>query len=153
MQCSFWRQLTLGALCAGLWAGCARTTTGYRISEETVAFVQPGATTRADLIENLGPPLFELLEPHVVAYSWGKAKGVVTSASAASDSLHAGPSGPAGTMTTTGPAMESMSVESRRWLYCVALDASNHVIRSGKFELEGANSLEAAVRQWAASGR
>jgi hypothetical protein len=42
-------------------------------------------------------------------------------------------------------------VETRRWVCCLALDEHDLVTRVGKIKIEGANSLEQAVRAWAAS--
>src|SRR6516225_12350562 len=67
--------LTLTGLASGLFMpGCATSESGYKISDETIAFIQPGVTTRADVVENLGKPLLELNDPRVVAYSWGKVR-------------------------------------------------------------------------------
>jgi hypothetical protein len=133
---------------AALWfnSGCSSTTSGYRISDETVAFIQPGVTSRAELLENLGPPLLTLPDLGVVAYSWGKVRltgarqpvqgGVNPSFGGSHGSMPAAPGEPG-------------QVESRRWLYCIALDLNDRVTRHGTMELTGASSLEKAVREWA----
>lgn len=150
-------QIGLWSLLALLLAGCISRNTGYRISDETIAFIQPGVTTRAEVVENLGPPLFELKDPHVVAYSWGKVKPAVSKAPAAEQGFQPTPFGyGAGGVGSTAPASPwegTDSVESRRWICCVALNEKDVVTRSGKFELKGATSLEKAVREWVASGQ
>jgi hypothetical protein len=131
---------------AWVLAGCATVNSGYRISDETVAFIRPGVTTQSEVVENLGPPLYELKAPHVMAYSWGKVR-VTAGAPAVQDSSRQPglPSAPEPT-----PPVDSGSIESRRWICCIALDVDNRVTRFGRFELAGATSLESAVRQWAA---
>jgi hypothetical protein len=125
---------------------CATRDSGYRISEETIAFIQPGVTTRSEVVENLGTPLLELKQPHVVAYSWGKVH--VTGGKPAVQA----PSMGAGEMNYAAgppPSEEGNLVEVKRWVCCIALDDKNRVVRVEKIKLEGAPSLEQAVRQWA----
>jgi hypothetical protein len=127
-------------------SSCATETSGYRISNQTVAFIEPGATTRADLIENLGPPLLALPDLRVVAYSWGKVRLVAGRAP-----VQGGVQSNYGEGYNIGPTVpdEPGRVESRRWIYCVALDENDRVTRHGPMELTGATSLEKAVRAWA----
>src|SRR5438105_751600 len=66
------RQIVILFAVTSTLVSCATRDSGYKISDETVAFVQPGVTARTELIENLGPPLLELKSPRVVAYSWGR---------------------------------------------------------------------------------
>jgi hypothetical protein len=151
MQRNPWTQLAAALILAGAFCGCARGTTGYRISDETVAFIHPGLTTRSDVVENLGPPLFELKNPHVVAYSWGR----VRSAGGRPVVQEQMPDpGRTGYETAPPPSDEdSSSFEARRWICCVALDDKDRVTRFGTFEMHGAASLEQAVREWAAIGQ
>jgi hypothetical protein len=127
-------------------AGCATRDSGYKITDETIAFIQPGMTTRSDVVENLGTPLLELRDPHVIAYSWGKMR-----ASAAKPAIR----DPAITERNmsygvTPQAFEDGGlVEMRRWICCVALDEKDRVTRFGKVKIEPASSLEQAVRAWA----
>ncbi len=129
-----------------LLAGCATHESGYKISDETIAFIQPGVTTRSEVIENLGTPLFELQKPHVVAYSWGKLRA--TAGTRVSQDTAIGGRQVDYPMGAT-PAEEGGLVETKRWICCIALDDGNRVIRLEKLKLEGAASLEQAVRQWA----
>lgn len=147
-------ELVFSLLLAGALDGCATRSSGYRITNETIAFIQPGSTTRSEIIENLGPPLFELTEPHVVAYSWGRVHLTTNKAPSQEQSFQPAPAGVGGYAAPPSPSPweEEDSVESRRWICCVALNEKNVVTRTGKFEIKEATSLENAVRQWATSG-
>ncbi len=150
-----WRLGPVFALAACL-SGCAHGTTGYRISEETVAFIHPGTTTRSEVVENLGSPLYELPDPHVMAYSWGRVRGVVTGPATGGVSAQpsqASPMSPQPAPMLNGSNDNTETVESRRWICCIALDSNERVTRFGTFEMKGAGSLEQAVRQWVASGQ
>jgi hypothetical protein len=131
----------------GAW-GCASRESGYRITNETIAFIQPGVTTRADLVENLGPPLLDLKDPRVVAYSWGKVHPTAGARPPAppESSLEGRQMGAS---TMVGPLDETGMVETRRWVCCIALDGNDRVQRVETIQLEGAPSIEAAVRKWA----
>ena len=125
---------------------CASRESGYKISDETIAFIQPRVTTRSDLIENLGPPLLEINNPHVIAYSWGKlhATGARPSAVRPEDARETEMAS-----TLRNPDDEPGLVESRRWICCIALDSKDRVARMERIKLAGAGSLEQAVRAWA----
>jgi hypothetical protein len=139
--------LFLGCLVAALFSsGCSTTTSGYRISNETVAFIQPGVTTRAELVENLGPPLLVLHDMPVVAYSWGKVR--MTGGKAPVQERMQPHHGTGYSVAPTAPE-EPVGVESRRWLYCIALDEKERVTRQETIEIREAASLEQAVRDWA----
>jgi hypothetical protein len=144
-----WTALAHSLVLALAWAGssCATRDSGYKISDETVAFIRPGITTRADVIENLGPPLYELKEPHVVAYSWGKMRAVGGKPVGVGEQAYQRQE--MGYAVAPGPPEETGLVETRRWVYCLALDPGNRVTRTGKIELEGATSLAQAVGAWA----
>jgi hypothetical protein len=131
-------------------AGCATQESGYKISEETIAFIQPGTTTRSDVIENLGTPLLELKEPRVVAYSWGKVRATGNRSSSAvyDDAMR---NRNMAYSSIPEPVEETGLVETRRWLCCVGFDDKDRVTRVEKLKLEGAGSLEQRVRQWAAA--
>jgi hypothetical protein len=129
-------------------AGCASRDSGYKVSNETVAFIQLGVTTRAEVVENLGTPLFELKEPHVAAYSWGKLRATGGNPAAAGQGYQRQEMG---TAIPAGPVEETGLIETQRWIYCLRLDAGNRVTRAERIKLEGATSLEDAVRKWAGS--
>jgi hypothetical protein len=141
-----WLWAGLAALLACALAGCASRTTGYKITDETVAFIKPGVTTHAELVENLGEPLLEIKDPHTLAYTWGKVR----------------PIGGRPAVEAGGMQSQSMSyahqpveiaeigaVEARRWVFCIALDGQDRVQRFQTVKLQGETSLEGAVRRWA----
>ena len=153
MRTSAWTKLVAVVALALTLAGCARGMSGYKISDETVAFIRPGSTTRSEVVENLGPPLFELQNPHVVAYSWGRV-GSVTKAVTQDQGSTAGRMGYGTTPTgIQAPSDDDTSYEARRWICCIALDDGERVTRFGRFEIRGGMSLDQAVREWAASGQ
>jgi hypothetical protein len=124
--------------------------TGYKISEETIAFIQPGVTTRAEVIENLGPPLMELPDIGVVAYSWGKLRATAGRARMAEPSM---PGRRMGYAVAPEAPEESGLVEAQRWICCIASDPTGRVQRVERVKLEEQGvSLEQAVRQWAREG-
>lgn len=140
--------LSLALVCG--FAACATRDSGYKISNDTVAFIQPGITTRADVLENLGQPLLEIPDLNVTAYSWGKMR--VTS-NGKSASAAAGGVDPRQAASQMGPSSfdedGGMLVESRRWAYCIAYNDRGKVTRAERIKVEGAPSLEKAVRDWA----
>jgi hypothetical protein len=136
------------ALCCGV-PGCATRDAGYKISDETVAFIQPGTTTRSEVVENLGTPLFELRNPTVLAYSWGKVRPTGGNAAARQEAMQSRRMTFGSYETGPPPIDDTTLVETRRWVFCVELDEANRVTRTGRLKLEGAESLEQAVRRWA----
>jgi hypothetical protein len=151
MKRKYWIQA--GLIAVAVLCGCASQDSGYRISNETVAFIRPGVTTRTEVVENLGPPLFELKDPHVVAYSWGKVHGTVSRAAVSQSANPALRPSQSGYAPEPAAPEETGTVESHRWICCVALGPQDRVTRFGTFEVQGATSLENAVRQWAAQGQ
>ena len=147
----FWLAATLAStLVSFALSGCATRESGYKITDETIAFIQPGVTTRADVVENLGTPLLELKDPHVVAYSWGRMR-----ATAGKPAIHdPGMSEVRPDYAVVPQPYEDAGlIETHRWVCCVALDGQDHVTRFGKIKLEGdTSSLEKAVREWASPG-
>jgi len=133
---------------AGAYSGCASRTSGYKITHETVAFIKPGATTRAELVDNLGPPMFELRNPRVMAYTWGKVRPTASKPAASVQGMQP----QTGYVAAPPSSEESGLVESRRWIYCIALDDEDRVVRSETVRMEGETSLESAVRGWMAGG-
>jgi hypothetical protein len=150
MKRAFWFSACVALLLTGGLSGCATRDAGYKISDETIAFVQPGVTTRAEVLENLGTPLLELKDPRVIAYSWGKmratgGKPVVTDETMRARDMGYNP--------MPEPLEETGLVETRRWVFCIALDGQERVTRVGKIKLENAGSLEKAVRDWATGAK
>ena len=50
--------------------GCAGVSAGHRIGADTIAFITPGITTKQEVLENLGSPLFDLEGGRLIAYYW-----------------------------------------------------------------------------------
>ena len=145
-----WIPVFILSLAMGFGHGCAMRQSGYKISNETIAFIQPGTTTRAEVVENLGPPLLELQDVRVLAYSWGKMRVTGGSAAARQDAMQSRQM--SGYSPPSTPIDEGGLVESHRWVCCVAWDENNRVTRIERIKLESATSLESAVRRWAAEG-
>jgi hypothetical protein len=128
--------------------GCAARDAGYRITDATTAFVQPGVTTRADVVENLGPPLIEVEGAKVAAYSWGRIRSTGGRAAVTRDT--GSPSRRMSYGVDLDPLEETGSVETQRWIYCIEYDADGRVRRAERVRLERVGqSLEQAVRRWA----
>ena len=93
-----------------------------------------------------------MTNPNVIAYSWGKDRATGNTAAALREqSLQNQQFGY--TSIPTGNPDDTGVVESRRWAFCIALDESDHVKRVGRVEVQGAGSLERAVRNWAAGSK
>ena len=50
--------------------GCAGVSAGHRIGADTIAFITPGITTKQEVLENLGSPLFDLEGGRLIACYW-----------------------------------------------------------------------------------
>jgi hypothetical protein len=130
-------------------AACATRDSGYKISNDTIAFIQPGVTTRAEVLENLGQPLIDIPDLNVAAYSWGKMR---VSSNGKSAAAATGGVDPRQSNYSMGPAPsddDSVLVESNRWAFCIAYTEQGKVARIERIHVEGAPSLEKAVRDWA----
>lgn len=146
MRHNHWFGLISVCLLAWMLPGCATRDSGYKISGETVAFIQPGTTTRADVTDNLGPPLLDLPDLRVSAYSWGKMRVTAGKPAVRTDRVDERNMGYTG---ASSPWEEPGLVESRRWAYAIAWDDSDRVQRAERIEVEGVTTLERAVREWA----
>jgi hypothetical protein len=143
-----WHRTLLILLLAWTVPGCASRDSGYKISNDTVAFIEPGVTTRAEVVENLGPPLLDLPDARVSAYSWGRVRVSGSQPVVRDDRLEPRTMG----YYSTTPSTWQES-ESRRWAYAIAWDENNRVMRTERIKVEGITTLERTVREWAASGR
>jgi len=139
--------LVLGGAC--FLGGCATRDSGYKISKETIAFIKPGVTTKAELIENLGTPLLDLKDVRALAYSWGKMRATATTPVVREQGLQSQQMGYS--MGAPPLSDEGGLIETRRWVCCVALDENERVRRVETVEVSGAQSLEEAVRRWVAA--
>jgi hypothetical protein len=142
-----WIPLVLALVGSVALLSCATRDSGHRISNDAIAFIEPGVTKRSEVVENLGPPLFELQEPRVAAYSWGRLRATGSRPAIREQSFENRRMGY--NTTLTPPPEDSGLMESRRWICCLALDQEDRVLRVETIRLEGNISLEEAVRQWA----
>lgn len=142
-----WTRILLGLLLTLILPGCATRDSGYKISHETVAFIEPGVTTRAEVVENLGVPLLDLPDARVSAYSWGKVRVSGSQPVVRDERLEPRQMG-----YSTAPSAWQES-ESRRWAYAIAWDENDRVARTERIKVEGITTLDRAVREWAASGK
>lgn len=152
---SRWIQLSFLFAMALSLTGCAMRQTGYKIDEETVAFIQPGETSRAEVIENLGPPLMDLPDVKASAYSWGKLRAT-GGKPAVRDPTIRDPgmdSRQMGYGIAASQIDEGGLVEWRRWVCCIAWDANDRVRRVERIQVEPGTSVENAVRSWAGANQ
>ncbi len=117
----------------GSGAGCAPNS----FPKESLAFVRPGETTRADVIENFGTPEYDLADPHVIAYLKDTIGGNVPQSRldrTASPLLFQDEKDPVGRETE---------------LLCFLLDAHDRVQRFGKVTIDGKTPTRTALNKWA----
>jgi hypothetical protein len=111
-----------------LFIGCSHTH-GLKMTPERTAFIQNGITTRTEVIETLGPPLYELGPERIIAYAWETESNVTTY------------------YTALGSYHEFDKSHSS-WLYCVHFDERNNVARSGKIRQLDTESYTEAIMKW-----
>jgi outer membrane protein assembly factor BamE (lipoprotein component of BamABCDE complex) len=61
--------LGLGAVSLG-WSGCSHLSRGTSLDGERIEFIKDGVTPRAQVIYNLGEPLFDFPAHRVIGYEW-----------------------------------------------------------------------------------
>lgn len=115
-------------LAAGV--GCSHTTTGLRMTSERIAFVRNGATTRAEVVENLGPPLYEFESERTIGYTW-ETEGIGWEYSILGD-------------------YHEINQKRDRWYFFLRFDENNKVSRHGKARKLEAESLKEALARWLA---
>jgi len=127
----------LGLALWGNLAGCAPNS----FSKESFAFVRPGETTRAEVIENFSTPEYDLTEPHVIAYLKDTIAGKVPQSRldrTASPLLFQDDQGATGRETE---------------LLCFLLDDHDRVQRFGHLTIDGKTPPKTAISEWARGGR
>ncbi|MFM1942072.1 MAG: hypothetical protein RI897_1054 [Verrucomicrobiota bacterium] len=110
-------------------SSCSQTT-GLKMSGERIAFIHDGTTTRKEVVETLGTPLYDLPPEQMIAYSW------VTSTAMASRSLAGSPG--------------EVSIQSDQSLFCLRFDQQDIVQHHGRLKVRGNESAEDAMRRWLA---
>jgi hypothetical protein len=111
-----------------LLAGCSHTH-GLQMTTERTAFIQKGTTTRTEVVENLGPPMFELGPERTIAYAWETESSINSS------------------YTVFGSNHE-IDKKASRWLFCVHFDESNKVDRSGKTKQPDTETATDSILKW-----
>ena len=118
---------------ASILTGCDHVRGGYRISPATTAFIQQGATTRAEVIANFGSPTMELHERRVIAYTWQTERGT---------SSHQAWGLPLGERDETIMGLAD-------WAFCIRFDELDRVLGRETLKSTGTDSISDAVLAWA----
>ena len=119
--------LILALLLIG-FCGCSSVISGVPIEPSTVGFIRPGATMRAEVVENLGSPSWNWKDERGVAYVWQT--GV----------RH---------LYYFGPKLQGQGYSHyRNRAFCIAYDEADRVARSGYIEEADSDALEDAVLKW-----
>lgn len=136
--------ILLGLLvCTGCRLG---VTGGAKIRAESVAFIQPGTTTKPEVIDNLGQPSNIYADGKVFAYRW-------------ETGLHTtGPAYiPSGPPSAVHAAREGVVVQDTSTLsltckgYCIVFDATGTVLKSDWVTSDTCEEFEEAVRAFLVS--
>lgn len=114
--------------------GCSQLRSGQRISRELTAFIQPGNTTRAEIVSNFGAPSLELNESRVIAYYWQTQRG-----ESSGPVWHEG----------IGFERESKILGLWDWAFCLRFDPQDRVVTMETLKVNGNNSISEAVKRWA----
>jgi len=107
-------------------SGCRTTVSGTKISQEQIAFIQPGGTTKREIIENLGPPTWEWEKQRGIAYKWEKGVAYETQE------------------LSSGTEFVGFSSSA----FCAAFDENDRLIKRTFIKAEGSNELKDAVLKW-----
>ena len=107
-------------------SGCRTTVSGTKISQEQIAFIQPGGTTKREIIENLGPPTWEWEKQRGIAYKWEKGVAYETQE------------------LSSGNEFVGFSSSA----FCAAFDENDRLINRTFIKAEGSNELKDAVLKW-----
>jgi hypothetical protein len=111
-----------------LLAGCSHTH-GLQMTTERISFIQKGTTTRTEVVENLGPPLFDLGPERTIAYAWETESSMNTG-------------------YTVFGSYHEIEKKASRWLFCVHFDESNKVDRSGKTKQPDTETATDSILKW-----
>jgi hypothetical protein len=108
--------------------GCSHTTTGLSMTAERTAFIRHGITTRTEVVETLGPPLYDHGPERTIAYAW-ETEGV-------------------GWGYSVFGRYHEIDRKHDRWLFCVHFDDSNRVDRHGKTRQPETESWKESILRW-----
>jgi hypothetical protein len=119
--------LVLALLLIG-FSGCSSVISGVPIEPSTVGFIRPGATMKAEVVENLGSPTWDWRDERGVAYVWQT--GVKHS-------------------YYFGPKLQGQSYSHyRNRAFCIAYDEADRVVRYDFIQEADLDALEEAVLKW-----
>lgn len=117
-----------------LLSGCQYVRAGQRISQNMAAFIQPGGTTRTEIVAEFGPPSIELKDERVIAYTWQTENATRSS-----------PAWRGGVMER-----DETIIGLADWAFCIRLDERDRVLNTATLEItENQPSLYDAVSSWA----
>ena len=124
-------------LCVAFLLGGLAACAPNSFPQDSLAFVHPGNTTRAEVIENFNTPTYDLKEPHVIAYLKDTIVG----------------SAPHSTLDRTQSPLlyheDPGQADRETELLCFLLDDHDHVLRFGKIMVDGKTQPQAAITEWA----
>ncbi len=117
-----------------LSTGCSQVRSGQRLSKDLTAFIQPGNTTRSEIVSDFGTPSLELRQSRVIAYYWQTHRGEWSGSV-----WHEG----------VGFERETKIVGLWDWAFCLRFDPQDRVVTMETLKVNGNNSISEAVRRWA----
>jgi hypothetical protein len=109
--------------------GCSHTTAGLKMSGDRIAFIRDGVTTRAEVVETLGQPLYDLQPERAVAYAWET-------------------EGDFGLGASVFGSYKEISRKHDRFLFCVHIDEHGIVSQHGETRQLETESSNDAIRRW-----
>lgn len=119
------------AVLAMVMAGCSHVIAGNEISLAHIAFIRPGVTSRTEIVENFGRPMWESEDATVIAYFWQ------TGGNATNTLRRHGITDP-----------ERTFVNYRARCFVVRFDGNGRVQNCNFLEAEDSQQLEARLLDW-----
>jgi hypothetical protein len=109
--------------------GCSHTAVGLKLSGDRIAFIRDGVTPRAEVLETLGLPLYDLQPERTIAYAW-ETEGSVGFG-----------------YTVVGSYKETYRKHDR-FLFCVRFDEHGIVSQHGETRQSETESSNDTIRRW-----
>lgn len=122
--------LVLALAVSAATCGCASVSAGYRIKPDAVSFITPGITTKQEVLENLGSPLFDLEGGRLIAYYWETTGQLKAS------------------FFGFGPEAGEIGPKQKQWAFCVAFDVGGRVARRATISTKHDETVHDAVLKW-----
>jgi len=107
-------------------SGCRTTVSGTKISQEQIAFIQPGGTTKREIIENLGPPTWEWEKQRGIAYKWEKGVAYETQG------------------LSSGDGFAGFTCSA----FCAAFDENDRLVKKTFLKEGSSDELKDAILKW-----